>query len=87
MIGLVSFKFYFDRDKEILLLYKVFYEGYEFNYFEEYNGKVIYRDVEKEREVFGILRSFGFEEINGKLYFFRDDDDVFRFFKYEIEKF
>lgn len=84
--GPVSFKFYFDRDKEISLLYKVSYEGHEFNYFEEYKGKVIYRDVEKEREVFGILRSLGFEEINGKLYFLRDDDDAFRFFKYEIEK-
>ncbi|NOW10161.1 SNF2 family DNA or RNA helicase [Clostridium saccharobutylicum] len=84
--GPVSFKFYFDRDKEISLLYKVSYEGHEFNYFEEYNGKVIYRDVEKEREVFGILRSLGFEEINGKLYFLRNDDDAFRFFKYELEK-
>ncbi len=34
----------------------------------------------------GILRSLGFEEVNGKMYFFRDDDDAFKFFKYEIEK-
>lgn len=84
--GPVSFRFYFDKDKDITLIYKVSYEGHEFNYFEEYKDKVIYRDTQKEREVFKLLRSLGFEEINGKLYFLKDDDDAFKFFKYDIEK-
>ena len=86
IIGPVNFRFYFDKDKEISLLYKVSYEGHEFNYFEEYKDKVIYRDTNKEYEVFGILRSLGFEEVDGRMYFLRDDDDAFRFFKYEVEK-
>lgn len=86
IIGPVNFKFYFDKDKEISLLFKVSYEGHEFNYFEEYIDKVIYRDTNKEFEVFGVLRTLGFEEVNGKLYFFKDDTDAFKFFKYEIEK-
>ena len=88
IIGPVNFRFYFDKDKdkEISLLFKVSYEGHEFNYFEEYIDKVIYRDTDKEHEVFGMLRSLGFEEVDGRLYFFRDDNDAFKFFKYEIEK-
>ena len=86
VMGPVNFKFYFDKDKEISLLFKVSYGGYEFNYFDEYKEKVIYRDTQKEREVFGLIRSLGFEEIDGKLYFLREDDDAFKFFKYEIEK-
>ncbi len=84
--GPVSFRFYFDKDKEISLLFKVSYEGHEFNYFEEYKAKIIYRDVQKEYEVLGVLKSLGFEEINERLYFLRDDEDAFKFFKYEIEK-
>ena len=86
VLGPVHFKFYFDRDKEISLLYKVSYEGHEFNYFDEYKEKVIYRDTYKENEVFRLLKSFGFEEVNGRLYFMREEDDAFRFFKYEIER-
>ena len=86
VIGPVNFSFYFDKDKEISLLFKVSYEGHEFNYFDEYKDKVIYRDRSKEYEVFGVLKSLGFEEINGRMYFLRDDEDAFRFFKYEIEK-
>ena len=84
--GPVNFRFYFDKDKELSLLFKVSYEGHEFNYFDEYTDKVIYRDTNKEYEVFGLLRSLGFEEVNGKMYFLRDDEEVFKFFKYEIEK-
>ena len=84
--GPVSFKFYFDKDKEITLLFKVSYEGHEFNYFEEYKDKVIYRDTEKENEVFGVLKSLGFEAVGNKMYFFKEDDMAFRFFKYEIDK-
>jgi len=88
IIGPVNFRFYFDKDKDkdISLLFKVSYEGHEFNYFEEYNDKVIYRDTDKEHEVFGMLRSLGFEDVDGRLYFLRNDNDAFKFFKYEIEK-
>ncbi|EKQ57275.1 MULTISPECIES: SNF2 helicase associated domain-containing protein [unclassified Clostridium] len=86
VIGPVNFSFYFDKDKDISLLFKVSYEGHEFNYFDEYKDKIIYRDVNKEHEALGVLKSLGFEEVNGRLYFFRDDEDAFRFFKYEIEK-
>jgi SNF2 family DNA or RNA helicase len=86
IIGPVNFSFYFDKDKEISLLFKVSYEGHEFNYFEEYKDKIIYRDTQKEHEVLGVLKSLGFEEINERLYFLRDDEYAFKFFKYEIEK-
>ncbi|MDR3598855.1 SNF2 helicase associated domain-containing protein [Clostridium sp.] len=86
IIGPVNFRFYFDKDKEISLLFKVSYEGHEFNHFEEYKDKIIYRDTQKEHEVLGVLKSLGFEEINERLYFLRDDEYAFKFFKYEIEK-
>jgi SNF2 family DNA or RNA helicase len=88
VIGPVNFNFYFDKDREISLLFKVSYEGHEFNYLEEYKDKIIYRDVEKEYEVYGLLKNLGFDEVDGsgKLYFLRDDEDCFKFFKYEIEK-
>ena len=85
--GPVSFRFYFDRDKEnISLQYKVSYEGHEFNYFDEYKEKVIYRDTHTESEVFNLLRILGFEAINDRMYLLKDDDEIFSFFKYEIEK-
>jgi SNF2 family DNA or RNA helicase len=86
VIAPVNFRFYFDKEKDISLLFKVSYEGHEFNFFEEYKDKIIYRDTNKEYEVLGVLKSLGFEEINERLYFLRDDDDAFKFFKYEIEK-
>lgn len=86
VLGPVHFRFYFDRAKEISLIYKVSYEGHEFNYFDEYKEKVIYRDTYKENEVYNMLKSLGFEEVNGKMYFMREDDDAFRFFKYEIDR-
>lgn len=67
-------------------MFKVSYEGHEFNFFEEYKDKIIYRDTNKEYEVLGVLKSLGFEEVNGRLFFLRDDDEAFKFFKYEIEK-
>lgn len=86
VIAPVIFRFYFDKDKDISLLFKVSYEGHEFNFFEEYKDKIIYRDTNKEYEVLGVLKSLGFEEVNGRLFFLRDDDEAFKFFKYEIEK-
>ena len=86
VLGPVHFRFYFDRDKEISLKYNVSYEGHEFNHFDDYKEKVIYRDTYKENEVYNMLRSLGFEEVNGKMYFMREEDDAFRFFKYEIDR-
>lgn len=85
--GPVTFRFYFDRDNNnVALQYKVSYEGHEFNFFDEYKEKVIYRDTYKENEVFNLLKGLGFEEVNEKLYLLKDDDEIFKFFRYEIEK-
>ena len=85
--GPVSFRFYFDKEKDkVSLKYRVSYEGHEFNFFDEYKEKVIYRDWNKENEVFNLLKGLGFEEVNEKLYLLKDDDEVFKFFRYEIEK-
>ncbi|WP_294379212.1 DEAD/DEAH box helicase [uncultured Clostridium sp.] len=85
--GPVNFRFYFDKDDgNVSLLFKVSYEGYEFNFFDEYKDKIIYRDTQKENEVYALLKSLGFSEVNEKLYLLRDDDEIFKFFKYEIEK-
>jgi len=81
-----KFSFYFDKDKEISLIFKVSYAGHEFNYFEEYKDKIIYRDNAYEREVFGLIRRLHFHEVDNKFYFLGDDDDAFKFFKYEIDK-
>lgn len=85
--GPVNFRFYFDRDRSnVSLVFKVSYEGHEFNFFDEYKDKIIYRDTTRENEVYNLLRSLGFEEINEKLYLLKDDDEIYKFFKYEIEK-
>ena len=85
--GPVNFRFYFDKDRNnVCLLFKVSYEGYEFNFFNEYKDKIIYRDTHKENEVYNLLKVLGFEEINEKLYLLKDDDEIFKFFKYDIEK-
>lgn len=47
--GPVNFRFYFDKEREnVSLQYKVSYEGHEFNFFEEYKDKIIYRDTQKK---------------------------------------
>lgn len=80
-----EFKFYFDREgMNITLIAKVKYGAFEFNIFEDYNEKIIYRDSKKEREVISRLRTLGFEEIKGKFYFMMEDEYVFRFLKSEI---
>lgn len=85
--GPVNFRFYFDKEREnVSLQYKVSYEGHEFNFFEEYKDKIIYRDTQKENEVYNILKNLGFDEVNEKFYLLKDDDEIFKFFKYEIEK-
>lgn len=86
VISKPKFNFYFDKDKEISLIFKVSYAGHEFNYFEEYKDKVIYRDTASESEVFGLIRRLYFQEVDNKFYFIGDDGEGFRFFKYDIEK-
>lgn len=82
-----SFNFYFDKEEgKVTLLVKVNYGEFEFNIFQDYKEKIIYRDSKKENEVIQIVRSLGFEEIDEKFYFLKDDDYMFKFFKSEVEK-
>lgn len=79
------FNFYFDmEDKEISLKLKVKYGQYEFNIFEDYTDKVIYRDFKKENEIKRKLKLLGFQESKGKYYLIKDDDYIFHFLKNEI---
>lgn len=79
--------FYFDQvDKQIVLTVKVKYGAFEFNIYEDYNEKIIYRDSKKEKNTISILRTLGFEEINSRFYLCKDDDYIFRFFKSEINR-
>lgn len=87
VMGQCEFNFYFDKEgSNIELVLKVKYGAYEFNIFEDFEEKVIYRDSKKEAEVIGMLKNLGFEEIKNKLYLLKEDDYIFRFFKYEINK-
>ncbi len=87
VIGQCEFSFYFDKEgSDVELVLKVKYGACQFNIFEEYAEKVIYRDSKKEAQVIGILKSLGFEEAKNKFYLLKEDDYIFRFFKYEITK-
>lgn len=81
-----EFSFYFDKDKEIMLIFKVKYGGCEFNYFREYKEKVIYRDNTKENEVFAAIRRLNFTEYDDRFYFTGSDEEAFNFFKNHISK-
>lgn len=82
-----KFNFYFNQEgKDITLTTKVKYGAFEFNIFEDYKEKIIYRDSKKEAQVISKLRSLGFEESNGKFYFLLGDENIFHFFKSEIHK-
>lgn len=77
--------FYFDKEgKDITLVLKVRYGTAEFNIFEDYKEKIIYRDIKKETQIINTVKGFGFEEVKGKFYFAEEDDCAFRFFKYDI---
>jgi Superfamily II DNA/RNA helicases, SNF2 family len=81
------FNFYFDQeDKDITLTLNVKYGAFEFNIFQDYKEKIIYRNSKKEVQVIAALRALGFEEIKGKFYFIMEDDYIFRFFKCEVGK-
>jgi SNF2 family DNA or RNA helicase len=82
-----EFLFYFDRKgKEIVVKLNVRYGKHEFNVFRDCSEKVVYRDLKRESEVIGLLRSFGFEEAEDIFYLESGDDRAFQFFKYEIDK-
>jgi SNF2 family DNA or RNA helicase len=83
----VQFNFYFDKEgKDITLTVKVKYGSFEFNMFEDYKEKIIYRETKKEQLVESILKNLGFEEIKGKFYLIKEEDYIFRFFKSEISR-
>ena len=83
----VKFSFYFDKiNRDITLVLKVIYGEHEFNIFHEYRNKIIYRDLNKEREVLSTLRALGFEASGDKFYLLLGDDYIFNFFKNDINK-
>lgn len=86
IIAPVNFKFYFDKDDEIYLKLMVSYSDYEFNYFDDFKEKIIYRDSNKESKVIELLRTLGFEAVNKKFVFFKDEEYIFNFFKKDVEK-
>ena len=82
-----EFNFYFDKvRKDVVLTLKVKYGKYEFNIFGDYQGKIIYRDFNKEEEVLSLLKSLGFDSSNEKFYLLLGDDYLFNFFKSDIAK-
>lgn len=81
----VKFKFYFNQENgKIILILKVMYGEIEFNIYEDYKEKIIYRDDKKEKSVLSVLKNLGFEEDKGKFFFIKEDYYIFRFFKSEI---
>lgn len=80
----VKFKMYFDKEDEISLTLKVCYGSYEFNIFDDYIEKVIYRDLEKEYKMVTILEKYGFKRVMDKFILFKDEEAIFDFFKYDI---
>lgn len=87
VMGDCGFLFYFDKKgKEIVLKINVRYGKHEFNIFGGCSDKVVYRDSKKENEVLGLLRSFGFDEIQDIFYLAAGDDRAFQFFKYDIAR-
>lgn len=87
VMGKCHFNFYFDKEEnDITLTLKVKYGAFEFNIFQDYEEKIVYRDTRKEAQVIADLRALGFEEIKDKFYLLREDDYIFRFFKKEVEK-
>lgn len=85
VISSCEFSFYFDKENNnISLELKVKYGAYEFNIFQDFKEKIIYRSSQKEKKVIDFLTSLGFEQIKDKFYLLKEDDYIFRFFKYDI---
>ena len=81
------FNFYFDKEDDfILMTLKVQYDKFEFNIFNEYTEKIIYRDLNKEQQVISALKSFGFDFVNEKFYLTLGDDYIYNFFKNKIHE-
>ena len=82
-----KFNFYFNKeDDSIIMTLKVKYDKFEFNIFNEYKDRIIYRDIEKEQKVMSLLKSFGFDCINEKYYLTLGDDYIYNFFKHKINE-
>lgn len=82
-----NFCFYFDRqDENLILKLNVKYGGYEFNIFEDYKEKVIYRDLKKEETIKSEVRSLGFEKYRNVYHFMKGEEDIFNLFKNEVTK-
>ncbi|MDU3723048.1 MAG: SNF2 helicase associated domain-containing protein [Clostridium celatum] len=80
-----EFKFYFDKKDDFYVLdLKVKYDKYEFNIFDNFTEKVIYRDTDKEKSVLALMKSLGFDNINNRFYMTFGDDYIYNFFKYKI---
>lgn len=80
-----KFNFYFDmEDNLVTLKVKVKYDQYEFNIFEDYSEKVIYRDFKRENEIKRKVNYLGFQESKGRYYLMEDEGYVFNFFKNDI---
>ncbi len=87
VMGHCVFKFYFDEEnRDITLIVKVEYGGFQFNIFQDCEEKIIYRDVKKEAEIIQIVKNLGFEGIKEKFHMTLEEDYIFRFFKSEIHK-
>ncbi|KHD36784.1 helicase [Clostridium acetobutylicum] len=85
VVAKCEFKFYFDNeDGNTILTVKVKYGAFEFNIFEDFNEKVIYRDSKREIEVLETVRALRFERIKNKFLLGFGDDYAFTFFKTEI---
>lgn len=84
VIAKPKFKFYFDKEDYVYLKLKLVYDNCEFDYFENYTKKIIYRDYEKENKVIEKLTELGFDEVDEKFVFLKSDDYIFNFFKKDI---
>ena len=86
-----KFNFYFNKENNfVLMTLKVQYDKFEFNIFNEFDEKIIYRDFNKEQEVMSALKALGFDHINDKYYLTLGDDYIYNFFKnkiHELQKF
>ena len=82
-----KFNFYFDRENNfVLMTLKVQYDKYEFNIFNEFDEKIIYRDFNKEQEIMSALKALGFDYVNNKYYLTLGDDYIYNFFKNKIHE-
>ncbi|MEG2354198.1 MAG: SNF2 helicase associated domain-containing protein [Clostridium sp.] len=80
-----NFSFYFNKENgDFSLTLKVKYNQYEFNIFDNYTDKIIYRDFNSENNIKSHLVSLGFTELNNKFYLTRGEDYIYNFFKNEI---